>query len=154
MHWMELSNGQKDMWKTFCTWLILGPFWNHTWNQLHLLPRTIKSQSSLMPKRGKPKFITNTDCYANPTLYWKRFIFLWISLCCMPSALQGKRCILSTCCYEPFTSFSAIRGKTHINEDCTSNILLFFGGGAAGVVGALVLCTRQNKVISHFKMDI
>lgn len=52
MHWMELSNRQSHMWKTFCPWLFLVPFWNHTWNQLHLLPSTMKSLSSLMPKQG------------------------------------------------------------------------------------------------------
>ena len=56
MCWVERTKlDAKDfLHMTFCTWLFIA-FWNHTWYQLHLLPHTMKSQSSLMPKQGKPK---------------------------------------------------------------------------------------------------
>lgn len=44
--------GKATCERLFAHDFFLVPFWNHTWNQLHLLPRTMKSQSSLMPKQG------------------------------------------------------------------------------------------------------
>ena len=83
---------------------------------------------SIVEDKQSRKFDCHATCFAA-----KKVHFVNLSLCIV---WKYQLSLLS----------SAIRGKTHINEDCTSNILLFFGGvvGASFFVSLRVVKSRLS----------